>query len=166
MPQKRRPARLWLRPDTGTWFIKDGNRRIATDCTEADVGAAQEKLAEYINAQYRPQRSSRSAEVTVSDVLMVYAQERSPKTARPKETDAMIGRLADFYADMLLTDIKGQTHREYVEDRDNAGGARRDLEVLRAAINYYHGENTLDMVPCASGAPRKGGAYPAPPLQA
>lgn len=67
----------------------------------------------------------------------------------------MIGRLADFYADMLLTEIKGQTHRDYVEDRENSGGARRDLEVLRAAINYYHAENTLDMVPKVS-LPEKG----------
>ncbi|AYC99980.1 integrase [Neorhizobium sp. NCHU2750] len=86
---------------------------------------------------------------------MVYAEEKSPKTARPKETDAMIDRLADFYADMLLTEIKGQTHRDYVEDRENSGGARRDLEVLRAAINYYHAENTLDMVPKVS-LPEKG----------
>jgi integrase len=67
----------------------------------------------------------------------------------------MIGRLADFYGDMLLTELKGQTHREYVEDRENSGGARRDLEVLRAAINYYHAENTLDMVPRVT-LPEKG----------
>jgi hypothetical protein len=86
---------------------------------------------------------------------MIYAQERSPSTARPKETDSMIGRLADFYGDMLLTELKGQTHREYVKDRENSGGARRDLEVLRAAINYYHAENTLDMVPRVT-LPEKG----------
>lgn len=155
MPQKRRPARLWLRPDTGTWIIKDGGQRIGTDCSEAEVGRAQEKLAEYIASKYRPQRSSRSAEVSVGDVLMVYLEEKCPSTARPKETEAMIGRLNDFFGDMLLNEIKGQTCREYASDRGSLGGARRDLEVLRAGINYYHAENTLDMVPKVT-LPEKG----------
>lgn len=147
MPQKRRPARLWLRPDTRTWFIKDGTKRIGTDCAEAEVAAAQEKLAEYIASLYRPERSSRAAEVTIGDILLVYLDERCPKTARPKETEAMIGRLNDFFGEMTLTEIRGRTCREYADERGNEGGARRDLEVLRAAINYYHAENTLDMVP-------------------
>lgn len=155
MPQKRKPARLWLRPDTGTWFIKDGAERIPTDCTEAEVGRAQEKLAEHIHSRYRPTRSSRAAEVTVSDTLMVYLDEKSGSTARPRETEAMIGRLGDFFGDMLLTEIKGQTCRDYAVDRGNLGGARRDLEVMRAAINYYHAEHTLDMVPKVT-LPEKG----------
>lgn len=155
MPQKRRPARLWLRPDTGTWFIKDGKQRIATDCAEADVGRAQEKLAEYIHSNYRPIRSSRASEVTVGDTLMIYLTEKADSTARPKETSAMIDRLGDFFGDMFLTEVKGQTCRDYAVDRGNLGGARRDLEVMRAAINYYHAENTLDMVPKVT-LPEKG----------
>ena len=59
----------------------------------------------------------------------------------------MIGRLNEFFGEMTLTEIRGRTCRDYADDRGNEGGARRDLEVLRAAINYYHAENTLDMVP-------------------
>lgn len=147
MSQKKRPARLWLRPDTGTWFIKDGSKRIPTECGEAEVEAAQGKLAEYLNSAYRPQRSSRSAEVTVADVVILYSEEKAPKTARPKETIAMLDRITDFFGDMTLTEVKGQTCREYTTDRGNLGGARRDLEMLRSAINYYHAEHTLDMVP-------------------
>ncbi|WP_431321646.1 tyrosine-type recombinase/integrase [Rhizobium sp. YTU87027] len=147
MSQKKRPARLWLRPDTGTWFIKDGGKRLPTDCREDEVEAAQKRLAEYIDEQYRPQRSSRSAEVTVADIVIVYSEEKAKQTARPNETLAMLDRVNDFFGDMTLTEIKGQTCREYATDRGNLGGARRDLEVLRAAINYYHAEHTLDMVP-------------------
>lgn len=147
MSQKKRPARLWLRPDTGTWFIKDGNKRIPTECREDEVAAAQERLADYISSQYRPQRSSRATEVSVGDVVIVYSEEKAQQTARPKETLAMLDRVNDFFGDMLLTEIKGQTCREYATDRCNLGGARRDLEALRAAINYYHAEHTLDMVP-------------------
>ncbi|MEZ2132743.1 MULTISPECIES: tyrosine-type recombinase/integrase [unclassified Sinorhizobium] len=59
----------------------------------------------------------------------------------------MIGRLNEFFGEMTLTEIKGKTCRDYADDRGNEGGARRDLEVLRAAINHYHAEETLDMVP-------------------
>ncbi|WP_234907503.1 tyrosine-type recombinase/integrase [Rhizobium rhizogenes] len=155
MSQKKRPARLWLRPDTGTWVIKDGSKRVSTECPEAEVAAAQAKLADYIAAQYQPERSSRSAEVSIGDVLLVYLDEKCPKTARPKETEAMIARLNDFFGDMLITEIRGKTCREFADDRGNEGGARRDLEVLRAAVNYYHAEYTLDMVPKIT-LPQKG----------
>lgn len=155
MPQKRRPARLWLRPDTGTWFIKDGKKRIPTECGETEVEAAQRALAEYIDEQYRPGRSSRAAEVTVGDVVIIYGEEKAPSTARPKETLAMLDRINEFFGEMTLTELRGQTFREYVDDRGSPGGARRDLEVLRAAINHYHAEETLDMVPKVS-LPEKG----------
>ncbi|MBB3608616.1 tyrosine-type recombinase/integrase [Rhizobium sp. BK602] len=147
MPQKKRPARLWLRPDTGTWFIKDGGKRIPTECCETEVEAAQGKLADYITNQYRPQRSSRSAEVTVGDVIIVYATDIAPTTARPKETISALDRVNDFCGELTLVELRGQTYRDYVDDRGNKGGARRDLEVFRAAINHYHAEETLDIVP-------------------
>lgn len=155
MSQKRKPARLWLRPDTGTWFIKDGDKRVPTECSEAEVEAAQRKLAEYIDSQYRPQRSSRAAEVTVADVVIVYSEEKAPSTARPKETLAMLERITDFFGDMILTEVRGQSCRDYAAERGNPGGARRDLEMLRAAINHYHAEETLDMVPKVT-LPEKG----------
>ncbi len=155
MPQKKRPARLWLRPDTGTWFIKDGSKRIPTDCREDAVEEAQGKLADYISSQYRPKRSSRSAEVTIDDVVLVYSREKAPDTARPRETIAMLERIGDFFGEMFLTEIKGQACRDYASDRGNLGGARRDLETLRAAINHYHAEHTLDMVPKIT-LPKKG----------
>lgn len=159
MPQKKRPARLWLRPDTGTWVIKDGDKRIPTGCSETEAQAAEGKLAEYIASRYRPQRSSRSAEVTIGDVVIVYGEEKAPSTARPKETMAMLDRVNDFFGELTITELRGQLFRDYADDRGNEGGARRDLEVLRAAINYYHAENTLDMVPKvtlpAKGEPRQ-----------
>lgn len=147
MPQKKRPARLWLRPDTGTWFIKDGTRRISTDCSESEVERAQERLAQHIAEQYQPQRGGRAAQVTIGDVLLVYLEERAGKTARPKETEAMIGRLNDFFGSKVVSEIRGRTCRQFADDRGNEGGARRDLEVLRAAVNYYHAEHGLDMLP-------------------
>lgn len=95
----------------------------------------------------------------MGDVLLVYLEEKCPSTARPRETQSMIDRLNEFFGELLLTEIRGQVCRDFVEERGNSGGARRDLEVLRAAINHYHAENTLDMVPKVTlpdkGVPRQ-----------
>ncbi len=85
--------------------------------------------------------------MTVGDVLIVYLQEKAEKTARPKETEAMLSRLNEFFGDMTVAEIRGKSCREYADDRGNEGGARRDLEVLRAAVNYYHAEYSLDVLP-------------------
>lgn len=85
--------------------------------------------------------------MTVGDVVIIYGEEKAPKTARPKETLAMLDRINDFFGEMTVSEIRGQSCRDFADERGNEGGARRDLEVLRAAINYYHGEHTLDMVP-------------------
>lgn len=155
MPQKRKPARLWFRKDTGTWFIKDGDERVPTGCSEGEVAAAQAELARYLASHYEPKRGGRASEVTLGDVIIVYANEKAPKTARPKETFSMLDRLTDFFGDMSVSDVRGRVCREYADERGNEGGARRDLEVLRAAVNYYHGEYTLDMVPKIT-LPKKG----------
>ncbi len=155
MPRKRAPARLWLRPDTRTWVIKDGNARISTECPEHDIGAAQERLAAHLAAKYEPQRGGAAAKVTIGDVLLVYLQERSDRTARPKETEAMIGRLNAFWGGMTVSQIKGLSCRDYAKHRGNEGGARRDLEVLRAAVNYYAAEYDLDYIPKVT-LPKKG----------
>lgn len=147
MPQKRKPARLWFREDAGTWYIKDGSDRIPTGCSEGDVEAAQAELARYLAGKYEPQRGGRASEVSVGDIIIVYSKEKAPRTARPNETFSMLERLTDFFGDMKVSDIRGKVCRDYADERGNEGGARRDLEVLRAAVNYYHGEYTLDMVP-------------------
>ncbi|KKX28418.1 site-specific integrase [Rhizobiaceae bacterium LC148] len=71
----------------------------------------------------------------------------------------MIDRLNEFFGDLTVAELRGQACRDFADDRGNEGGSRRDLEVLRAAINYYHAEHTLDMVPKvtlpAKGDPRQ-----------
>jgi hypothetical protein len=59
---------------------------------------------------------------------------------------------------MTLADVTGESCRRYVKHRANAGGARRDLEDLRAAINHHakeglHRESVRVALP-DKGAPR------------
>ncbi|PSM18263.1 tyrosine-type recombinase/integrase [Nitratireductor sp. StC3] len=147
MPQKRKPPRLWLRPDTKLWVIKDGKRRVGTGCGEADVEEAERKLADYIADKWQPPSSGRAAEITVGDVLAVYLIDKADGTARPKETEQAVARLNEFFGGEPLLFIKGKTCRNYAAHRKTASGARRDLETLRAAIQYYHKEHGLDLLP-------------------
>lgn len=51
-----------------------------------------------------------------------------------------IGRLNDWWGMKVLSDVDGEQCRLYVRHRGNKGGARRDLEDLRAAINHHLAE--------------------------
>lgn len=155
MPQKRKPPRLYLRTDTDkrtgrtseTWVIRDGSANVRTGCLEHQTGEAEGKLREYLAEKFQPKRNGAATITKVGDVLMVYLDEKAPKTHKPRETNARIQRLNTFFGSRPVADIRGKLCRDYADDRGTEAGARRDLEVLRAAINYYHGEYTLDMVP-------------------
>lgn len=155
MPQARKPPRLWIREETSrrtgivtkSWCIKDGGRNVRTGCTEDQAAEAERKLADYIAGKYEPQRGGRASEISIGDVLIVYDEDKADGTSKPKETRAAIARLNDFMGAKLVSDIKGKLCREYAEHRNTNSGARRDLEILRAATNYYQREHGLDVLP-------------------
>jgi len=75
---------------------------------------------------------------------------RVPKLAVPNWEPYRIQKLDEFWRHLALADVNGQRCREYVRWRKSQGvgaGARRELEILKAAINFYHREFTLDVVP-------------------
>lgn len=149
MPQKRKPPRLYLRSDGGrkVWIIRDGETNIRTGCLEDQAEEAGRRLQEYLASKFQPERGGRAVEVTAGDVLDVYLEEKCDQTSRPRETESRILRLNDFFGAMALAEIRGKVCREFADERGTDAGSRRDLEVLRAAINYYHAEYTLDVVP-------------------
>ena len=53
------------------------------------------------------------------------------------EIEARIGRLNDFWGGKMLAEVNAQTCAAYVKHRGSPGGARRDLETFRAAINHH-----------------------------
>lgn len=73
----------------------------------------------------------------MAEVLAIYDADCREKQANKRTFDGRIVRLTDHFGDMFLADINGQTCRDYVAKRGSVGGARRDLEDLRAAINHH-----------------------------
>jgi len=78
--------------------------------------------------------------------MRVYAMEHAPTTASPAKIGEHIGGLIDYWGARKVSEIKGSTCREFAKGRKSSM-ARRQLETLRAAVNYFHKEYGLDPVP-------------------
>ena len=147
MPPRSKGPHLWLRPGRragkkvlrrSTWLILDGGRQIATAFSENEIANAQVVLANYIARKYEPTRRERDIEqIEVADVLAIHHQDNRDRQSNPLQFDGRIERLNEFFGAEKLADINGKSCRAYVVWRGSNGGARRDLEDLRAAINYH-----------------------------
>ncbi len=160
MPRKRLPARLYQRPDTGEFVIRDGNISRRTGCGPAMRGEAEAALARYLETRQEPRRRgpAHASDVTVGEVLTLYGDAKAD-TVRGVETLARcIVKLADFFGDLTCADVKGSTARAYEKwrakprRRADARGAmtkagpatvRRELGVLQAALTHAHEEGVI-----------------------
>ncbi|TPK14113.1 tyrosine-type recombinase/integrase [Mesorhizobium sp. B2-5-11] len=165
MPRARKPPRLWLRTEKdgdkqrSTWVILDGSTHHRTGCLAHQVAEAGQALNDYLASKYEAPKGGRASEITLGAVLTVYLDEKSAASARPKETQQTIGRLNDFFGAKTVSEVKGKLCREFETHRGTRSGARRDLEVMRAAVRHYHKEYGLDVVPAFTlpdkGTPRE-----------
>lgn len=78
--------------------------------------------------------------------MRVYAMEHAPTTASPHLIAEHIAGLADFWGPRKVSEVKGATCRAFAKGRKSSM-ARRQLETLRAAVNYFHKEYGLDPIP-------------------
>ncbi|WP_088347067.1 MULTISPECIES: site-specific integrase [Rhodomicrobium] len=155
MPRKRKPPRLYLRERAGResqWVILDGAREVGTGRVAGDLAGAEKALERHIAGKYTPPVTSQVRDLLVTEVLTYYAKERMPKTARPDAIRVSLAPLIGFWAGKTISEIKGQTCRDYVGWRQKwsevaESTARHDLVNLRAALGFYHAEHTLDAMP-------------------
>lgn len=79
--------------------------------------------------------------------------EHAPTTAKPKLIGEHIAGLIDYWGTRKVSEIKGATCREFAKAK-TPSMARRELETLRAAVNYFHREYGLDPVPAFTMPPK------------
>jgi integrase len=89
----------------------------------------------------------------------MYAQEHIPTTKCPKNEGFNVSNLQGFWAAKKVHEVTVKNCKAYASTK-TAGGARRDLAVLRAAIKYWHKHHgPLPMVPIVwmpeKGQPRE-----------
>jgi integrase len=74
-------------------------------------------------------------------VLSIYLDDCGPRIADQPKLQRTIGRLNDYWGSKMLSQVTAAECRSYVNTRGKTGGARADLEILRAAINHHAKEN-------------------------
>src|SRR5262249_38586300 len=146
MPRRNQGPRLrWLTKRQCfyiTWTEHGRSRECSTGT--ADGAQAEIALCEWI--QQRGQRAGPRdpAAILVTDVLKEYLEQRGPKVAAPGRIAYAVLALTDFFEGNTVADVTPHTCGRYVETRGRSiGTARRELGVLRAAINHAHRSGRL-----------------------
>lgn len=151
MSRRSKGPRLELRPerrDSGgrvthqaTWRIRDGARDVGTGCGKQSLAEAEQQLRAYLASKHEVVRKIQDIEnIEIADVLLLYIQDCREKQQNKKQFDRRMKRLNGWWGAKKLSAVTGETCRAYQRHRGNAGGARRDLEDLRAAINHHASE--------------------------
>lgn len=153
MPQSRRPPRLWLKKGRAgrrsVYLILDGAKQVSTGYGPGSEQQAEEELANYILERSQAPTNPQSREnLTVGQVLAIYATEHAPHVSDPERIAYAIDALATFWADLPVSEVKARTCRDYIRTRDAGNGTvRRELGTLRAALNYCAIEDHLISAP-------------------
>lgn len=183
MPRRSKGARLQLRAarrdkagnitHSATWVIRDNGRYIGTGCAADEIETAEQKLKEYIVSKYEPKRKAQDIEtIPIGDVLSIYldaqldvlrdrfkvSEETEDTIAAIRKFKKRIGRINEWWGAKMLAEVDGEQCRLFAKKRKRKGGARRDLEDLRSAINYHANEGyhrgVVKVTLPAKGAPR------------
>jgi hypothetical protein len=146
MPRTSKGARLWLRPGrddrAAIWVILDRGREISTGCSKSDLAGAEQTLADYVAQKHDPKASRKGDpnKVRVADTLIIYYQDKvlRENLPRPKAIKKRLDDLNEFFGAYRVGDLNGDLQRRYADQRGSTSAARRDLEDLGAAINFYN----------------------------
>jgi hypothetical protein len=169
MPNPSKGPRLYLRRVRGrepVYVIRDGARSVSTRCAADQLEQARTALKEYLETTFRPNVGERRLDaIAVSEVLMLYWQEVAQTKPSRETIGYHIKALLPFWGDKTLDQVKGSTCRGYLKLRSGDSGSsvarskltrsisvlpstvRRELKTLSAAINHWHKESPLAMVP-------------------
>lgn len=148
MPAKG--ARLFRRTRKGrepVWVIKDTGG-VEQSTRTADRGEAEIALAEYIARKNRKSGPVGPEEMTVGEALAIYGEEHAPTVSDPSRIGYAMDALLPFWGNRPCSDVKGTTVRLYQKQRGMAPATvRRELNVMRAAMNHCGREGYLTSVP-------------------
>jgi integrase len=167
MPRREKGARLIERKRkdrANVWVIKDtgGFERSTGTSSREEAEAA---LAEYIAGKFRPSGPTKADEFRISHILAIYADEHAIDAADRDRISYAIDALEDYWGELVVSDIKGETCRRYAKTRKkivrrdpktrrpiewapvSVATIRRELGTLRAALRYCAGEGYLIEVP-------------------
>lgn len=174
MPRPPKGPRLFLRgaraDRAAVWVILDtGGIEVSTGCGADDLAGAEKALARYLAGKHETTLGQTDPHaVKIADALTFYTTEKDPgpdadvrQLRAAADLTFTIERLLEWWGGKTLGDVKASSCKAYVRHRVaqvnrrggknakpiSSGTARRELEILRAAIGVYHDEYLLDAVP-------------------
>lgn len=151
MPRRKAPPRLYLDSKRQQWIIRDGSKFVRTGLDRGRVAEAETALASYIGVKHTP---SPSNDPLIEEVLAAYVHEHAPHIARPSDVQYHVRSLLARWQGKRVSMVTAKACRSYTASKVN-GGARRDLQVLRAAVRHWHREHgPLSSIPAFVLPPR------------
>lgn len=149
MPRRNTGPHLRFLDKRGCFYVTwtEQGRSWERSTGTADREQAEIALAEFIHQRTRAAGPRDPAETLITDVLADYALEQGPRTASPWRIGHAVEALTRFWTGRTISDITRETCRRYVKARGRSDGtSRRELGVMRAAINHAHREGRLTRV--------------------
>ena len=157
MPRKAKGPRLLVKRGAGreaVWIIRDAGSDFHTGCVEDDRAGAETALARHVLTQHAPTAET----ITVGACLILYAETHAPGVMDPARISYALHALADFWADRSLEDVTPAACRQYAVERGVSDGTiRRELGVLRAALNVAVREGWKMTAPYVALPPKPAG---------
>jgi integrase len=146
MPKRNEGPKLrWLAKRRAyyiNWTEHGRSRERSTGTPDREQAEA--FFAEWLRMRGRRRWPRDPSEMLVTDVLNDYASERGPKVAAPRVIGCAVDALTEFWQGMVVADVTPYTCGLYVETRGRSvNTVRRELNVLRTALNYAHKHGRL-----------------------
>lgn len=146
MPRRNNGPRLRFLDKRGCFYIvwtENGRSRERSTGT-AEGSVAEIALAEFLHGRQRKSGPREPNEVLLTDVLADYVEEKAAKAIAAERIAYAINPLTDFWEGRTVADVSRQKCEAYLNWRGRSNGTvRRELGVLRAAINHSHAEGRL-----------------------
>ncbi len=141
MPRRNNGPRLRYLEKRQCFYIvwtENGRSREQSTGT-ADRSKAEVALATFLRLRSQTNGPRDPTEMLVTDLLTNYAEQRGPKVVAAIRIACAIFPLTEFFEGKAATDVTPQTCGAYARWRERSvGTVRRELGVLRAALNYAH----------------------------
>jgi integrase len=136
------------------WYILYAGTKTRLGLTEDRHAEAAEEFHRFASAlKAREETGVRDPErLSVKTVLAYYRTGHGDKCISATRIQAALENLDAFFANKTLISVNRAACLSYTEWRRSPGcgdsAARLDLQILRAAIRFYHAAFTLTAVPC------------------
>jgi len=146
MPRPRKPARLYERPDTGEWIIRDGGKDRRTGFRgQSERASAEAAFGEYLTERGLERPAQKNEEASVIGLVDEYVIWRQDKVASPETMDYNLLALTTFWSDKTVADVTEQNCKAYLTHRQGSrkyreisqSTVRKELSMMSSALKHF-----------------------------